>query len=380
MLTRRNHGFGLVSLAAMLPAMLFAAIVGCGGSEGYQPVAPIVESGSETTTPGEATTAGETKSGDGTGATEKKRLQIAFVTNQIADYWKIAKAGCIQAEKDFDVDVDVRMPAEATAVEQQRIVEDLLNSGINAIAISPLDADNQKGLINDIASKIPLITQDSDAPGTDRLMYIGMDNYEAGRMCGKLVKKALPDGGKIMLFIGRLEQDNSKQRRQGVIDELLDRSQDRTRYDKPVDAPVVGEKYTIIGTLTDGGKQDDCKRKAEDALNTYPEMNGMVGLFEYNPVAILEAVKQADKVGKVQVIGFDENKATLQAIRDGQCIGTVVQNPYEYGYQSVSILTKILREGKSAVPKETSVFIPARSITKDNVDNYEDDLNAKIGE
>ena len=52
-----------------------------------------------------------------------------------------------------------------------------------------------------------------------------MSNYDAGRLCGKLVKEALPKGGKIMIFIGRLEQDNAKLRRQGVIDEIAGRDQ-----------------------------------------------------------------------------------------------------------------------------------------------------------
>ena len=50
-----------------------------------------------------------------------------------------------------------------------------------------------------------------------------MENYLAGRMCGELVKEAMPDGGSVMLFVGRLEQLNARQRQQGVIDELLDR-------------------------------------------------------------------------------------------------------------------------------------------------------------
>ncbi len=373
MLIRRTHSLDRLALAAILPALALLAIVGCGGQPSYEAI-PVVNSGSETTN----TTSGDETNAE-TNAEPKERLTVAFVTNQIADFWNIAKAGCEQAEKDFDINVDVRMPAEATAFEQKRIVEDLLNSGIQAIAISPLDAENQKGLINHVASSIPLITHDSDAPDTDRLMYIGMDNYRAGRMCGTLVKKALPEGGKVMLFIGRLEQDNSKHRRQGVIDELLDRNEDRSRFD-PVDAPIVGEKYTIIGTLTDGGKQDDCKRKAEDALNTYPEMNGMVGLFEYNPVAIFQAVKQADKLGKVQIIGFDENEVTLQAIRDGHCVGTIVQNPFEYGYQSVAMMVKLIQEGEAALPENRLVDIPARAIVKENVDDFADDLNAKKGD
>jgi ribose transport system substrate-binding protein len=60
-----------------------------------------------------------------------------------------------------------------------------------------------------------------------------MDNYTAGRMCGELVREALPKGGKVMLFIGRLEQDNARLRRQGVIDALLGRPHDPKNFDPP---------------------------------------------------------------------------------------------------------------------------------------------------
>jgi ribose transport system substrate-binding protein len=316
------------------------------------------------------------ENGESTKSQGGERKTVAFITNQIADFWAIAKAGCQDAEKDFDVKVEVWMPSQATASEQKRIVEDLLTSGVEAIAISPIDADNQKEFINSIAALVPLITHDSDAPGTNRLMYIGMDNYAAGRMAGQLVKQALPEGGAVMLFIGRLEQDNSKHRRQGVIDELLDRPNEAGRFD-PVDEVIKGDKYTIIGTLTDQGEFETAKRKAADAINTYPEMQAMVGLFEYNPVACYQALEQAGKLGKIQLIGFDENTVTLQAIKDGTCIGTVVQNPYEYGYKSVEVLAGLLNGDKSIIPESKFIDIAPRMITKDNVDEFWADLKAK---
>ena len=164
---------------------------------------------------------------------EKKKLRIAFVTNQIADFWNIAKAGCRDASKDLGIEIEVKMPPERSATLQKQIVEDLVNSGIQGIAISPLDADNQTAWLNSIAEKLHLITHDSDAPNSKRQVYIGMSNYDAGRLCGKLVKEALPKGGKIMIFIGRLEQDNAKLRRQGVIDEILGRDHNPSRYDAP---------------------------------------------------------------------------------------------------------------------------------------------------
>ncbi len=307
------------------------------------------------------------------------RPTIAFVTNQIASFWNIAEVGCHDAAKDFDVNVDVRFPNEATATKQKQIVEDLLASGIDALAISPIDAENQADMVNAWAEKIPLITHDSDAPGTQRLVYIGMDNYRAGRMVGKLIKEALPDGGNVVLTIGRLEQDNARKRRQGVIDELLDRPEDDTRFD-PVEGEIAGEKYTILATLTDQGKPEVAKQKAEDALNTYPDIDAFAGLFAYNPPALIQALKQANKLGEIKIVGFDEDDATLQGIKEGYVVGTVVQNPYEYGYQSVKILAELLRGDDVTFPEDKFIDIPARMVTRDNVDEFWADLKSKTGQ
>ena len=320
----------------------------------------------------------ESTSSDGADAKTGDKPHIVFVTNQIASFWRIADVGCKDAGKELDVEVSVIMPPNATAVEQKRLVEDLIVSGVDGIAISPIDADNQIELLNEWASKMPLITQDSDAPASNRRMYIGMDNYLAGRMCGELVLKALPDGGNIMLCIGRLEQDNAQRRRQGVIDVLLGRPEMPDEYD-PVGQELKGDKYTVIDTLTDQGDENQAKRKAEDAITTYPEMNGMVGLFAYNPPACLAAVKSQGKVGQIQVIGFDEDDVTLQGIKDGLCIGTVVQNPYQYGFKSVEVLKSLIDGDESVIPEDKFINIPARTITADNVVEFWDDLKSMTG-
>ena len=217
-------------------------------------------------------------------------------------------------------------------------------------------------------------------------MYIGMDNYAGGRACGELVVKAVPDGGSVLLAIGRLEQDNSKYRRQGVIDVLLGRDRTAAYYKEqpdawdPTDGEIIGDKYTIVATLTDQGKSEIALSKAEDALNTYTDLNAMVGLFEYNPPAIYQALKKANKVGEIALVGFDENDVTLQAIKDGDCIGTVVQNPYMYGYESVRVLNDLLDGKNDVIPESKYIDIPPRSITQENVDEFWEDLRAKKGQ
>ncbi len=309
-----------------------------------------------------------------------KKPKVAYVTNGVASFWVIAESGVKKGGAEFDATVEVLMPAEGIS-DQKRMIEDALTKGFDGIAVSPIDPENQTDLLNKAAKYANVITHDSDAPKSDRLCYIGVDNYSAGLMCGELARKSLPDGGKVAIFIGRLEQDNSKRRRQGTIDGLLGRKPDPTRFDPP-DQEIKEAGYHIVGTYTDQFDRAQGKANAEDVLSRHPDIAGMIGLFAYNPPLMLEALKQGDKLNKVKVIAFDEADETLQGIIDGTVEGTIVQNPFEYGRQSVRILAGLSR-GKTlaelGVPESNFVDIPARTIEKDSVEEFWAELNKNLG-
>ncbi|MCS7469249.1 sugar-binding protein [Stieleria sp. ICT_E10.1] len=306
------------------------------------------------------------------------KTRVAYVTNGIASFWDIAEEGCKAAAKDYDVECLVRMPPDGTA-DQKRMLEELISDSVAGVAVSPIDPDNQTSILNEVAKATNLITHDSDAPKSNRLAYIGMNNYDAGRMCGQLVKEAMPEGGEVMIFVGRLGQLNADQRRQGIIDELLNRSNDPDRPFDPADGVLKGDKYTILDTRTDNFDFAIAKSRAEDAIVKHPNIGCMIGLFAYNPPNILEAIRGADKVGQIKVVAFDEDADTLKAIRDGSCYGTIVQNPYQYGYKSVELLAKLARGDESAMPEGGFLDIPARAIRKDNVDAFWAELKKLTG-
>lgn len=304
---------------------------------------------------------------------------VAYVTNGIDPFWTIGEKGAKAGEKDFNVNVEVRMPGKNGVEDQKRMVQELLTRKVSGIAISPIDAENQTDFLDEIAGRANLITQDSDAPKSKRQCFIGVDNYKAGRMCGELVKEALPDGGSIMIFVGRLEQLNARQRRQGVIDELLGRSEDATRYDEP-QGEIKGDKYTILDTRTDQFDYGKAKSQAEDAMARHPDLGCMVGLFAYNPPNCLEAIREANKLGKIKVVGFDEAAGTLQGIIDGHVHGTVVQDPYKYGYESVRILAGLAKGDKSVLPAGGVLSIAPRRVDKKNVEAFWVELKKLTGE
>jgi ribose transport system substrate-binding protein len=314
---------------------------------------------------------------------------VAFISNNSFDFWLIAEAGAKKAATEFDVALEFKMPAGGGSAEaQQQIIEDLLSKGVKGIAISPNDAKNLVSFLKDnVSSKVPLITQDSDVPDPKaRRCYIGTHNYRAGRAAGALVEKACPEGGKIIIFVGKLDVQNAIERRQGVLDYLAGRKNKNDEIDHldPPDATdlKVG-KYMLIKTQTDGGNREECQQRAEELITKHPDTCCFIGLWEYNPPAMLLAVQKLKT--KPAIVAFDENYETLEGIQNGHIIGTIVQNPYEFGYQSIKILAGLARgddkvlSGRKDLEKDNCIYVPHRVISKKNVDEFYKELKELKG-
>jgi ribose transport system substrate-binding protein len=297
----------------------------------------------------------------GNSSASKKKLKLAFVSNNAASFWTIARAGCMDAQKQLgDVEVDFRIPSTGGVAEQQQILDDQLAKGVDGIAVSPIDPVNQTALLDKIAGQTLLITQDSDAPSSRRVCYIGTDNMAAGVQAGQLIKEVLPDGGKIMIFVGTLDAQNAKDRYTGLKQEIQ------------------GSKVEIIDVRTDEADPTRAQRNAEDTLVKYPDVACLVGLWSYNGPAILNAVKSAGKAGKTKIVCFDENDETLAGVASGDIYGTVVQQPYEFGKQAIVRMAGYLRGDKSVLAGGKQI-IPTLMIKKDSVAEFQARLNKLLG-
>lgn len=309
---------------------------------------------------GGSTTSGSTA--PTTPAASGDATPLAFVTNNPSDYWIICRKGTEAAQKELgNVNVQFVMPDDGTAAKQKQQVDDLLSKGVKGIAISPVDPENETPYLNTVAAKTNLITSDSDAPKSNRLCYIGTDNHAAGVMAGGLVKEALPKGGKIMVFVGKSDAQNAKDRISGLRDALK------------------GSNVQILDVRTDDADHARAKQNAADALTSTPDIAGMVGIWSYNGPAIYSAVKEANKAGKVQIVAFDQEADTMNGIKDGTIYGTVVQDPYKFGYDSVKLLATLAKGDKSGLPASKLDIVPTKAIKKGDVEAYLADFNKKLG-
>ena len=218
-----------------------------------------------------------------------------------------------------------------------------------------------------------MVTQDSDVPDLSaRRCYIGTDNVKAGMAAGELVKEALPDGANLVIYVGKLDVQNAVERRKGVVVALAggeDKCKDELEQLKEGKYPIKFGKYTLVDTKTDNANQAECRKKVDDTIVKNPEVNCMVGLWAYNPPAMIAGVKDAKKVGKITIIGFDENEETLEGIKDGSVYGTIVQNPFMFGYEAIKILAGFAKGDPKVLDRpdidaDKRIYIPHRVISK----------------
>ena len=344
---RRQRAFAAVAL------LLAAAATGAGCNNKADQAAT-----SDTTTTPAANNA-NTGGGGGAGG---KNLRLAFVCNNASDFWTIARKGVEKADQELpNATVEFVIPSEGTAADQQQKVDDLLVKGIDGMAISPVDPTNQTPMLNAAAEKTIVFTQDSDAPESARACYIGTDNVAAGRQAGELIKEALPNGGKIMVFVGKADAQNAKERYQGIQEALK------------------GSKVQIIDIRTDDTDRARAKSNVSDTLVKYPDVACLVGLWSYNGPAILNAVRDANKVGKVKIVCFDEEDETLAGVKEGAIFATVVQQPYEFGYQSIKLLAQAAGGDKSAIPAEKKKIVETLVIRQADVDAFKTKIDQLRG-
>lgn len=293
-------------------------------------------------------------------AQEKKKL--AFVVNAASDFWKLAEAGVKKAQRELpNYELQFKYPAQGTAALQNALMDDLVAAGTKAIMISSVDPKTSIDAFNRIAKQVPLFTTDSDAPASNRIAYLGSSNTLAGVQAGEVAVKALPKGAKCMGFVGFLGADNAKERIAGFRQ------------------AVKGKGIELVDVRGDDVDFAKARSNVDDVLAAKPDINCMVGFYSYNPPKIYEALKAANKLGKITVIAFDEDPITLGAVKEGSFAGTVVQQPFEWGYQGMKLMAAYLEGDKSKVPADKLIIVPTKVIDKGNVDAFSADLKATLG-
>jgi len=291
----------------------------------------------------------------------KKEIHYGVLGKCVGPYWEVVKKGAEDAGKELGVKVTVFMPQKEDIPQQIETVETWISMGFKGMAVAPSDPEALVSPINS-SMEIPVLTIDTDSPNSNRICYIGTDNYTAGKAAGEKMAEILDGKGKVAIATGSLTAMNSLERMRGFEDAIKE----------------YPEIEIIEPILCDNEETPRAVELAETALLNHPDLNAFFGVYVFNGPSAAKAVKAAGKEGEVHIVSFDVTDEHLYLIDEGLIDATIAQKQYFMGYEGVRIIHQINEEGLEAVldslPKnedgdyiiDTGVDV----VSKENLEEY----------
>jgi ribose transport system substrate-binding protein len=267
-----------------------------------------------------------------------KEVYYLIATNVNLPYWQTAAAGFKQAAAQFKVTARVVGPDSYDPKAELTELHNAIALKPAGILISVADSSVLQSEIDAaVAAGIPVITMDSDDPGSRRLYFIGTNNLEAGQLGGKRIISKLGGKGNVVFFtLGG--QPNTEERLKGFKDALASRP----------DIKIV-DVFDIKG---DNRNAFD-KAQADLALTGANKIDAFVCLEASSGKTVADAIKRAG--GGRELVAFDVDQDTLDAIKAGTIDATIAQKPFTMGYVGLKALDDVFHYPPKQLGKDYSV-------------------------
>lgn len=248
-----------------------------------------------------------------------------ITVNTRVPYWQTAAAGFVKAASELQVKANVAGPENYDANSEQQEFKRVVGLRPAGIMVSPANPDLLKADIDAaVVAGIPVLTVDADAPTSKRLTFVGTDNYQAGRMGGEILSRALAGNGSVVVFT-MPQQANLEERYRGYMEIIA-------AYPHITVLPVVDIK----------GDPQVAQEQTDKLLGSQKSVSAFVCLEALACKGVAKALSARQVSGKV-VIAMDSDPETIEWIRKGMIMGTLVQKPFTMGFVGLKMLDDLHR-------------------------------------
>lgn len=286
--------------------------------------------------------------------------RYVFVSSNIAlPYWQEAQAGFKDAARALGVKEDFTGPDSYDPAAELDAFQKAVAQQPSGILIAPARPDTFTTAIDDAINEgIPVITVDTDAPSSRRVLFIGTDNRRAGSESGSHMATLLNGQGNVVIIAipGQLNQD---ERIAGAKEALAQSGRIRVR-----------------SVMDDKGDPRSANDQISALVARKEQIDGILCLEASGGPGAAEALHRLNLEGQIRIVAFDQNPETLDWIASGVIAGTIAQKPYTMTYYGLKFLDdlhhNIVREFKDwrnapASPLPTRVDTGTAWVDKSNV-------------
>jgi len=278
-------------------------------------------------------------------------LNIKVVYHNIGiNFAMVLKRGAEDAAKEFGVNVEFTGPVEPNVETQVAMIENFIASEVDGLAISNVSAEALNPMIERaLNAGIPVVTFNSDAPGSKRLAFFGQDLVQSGRTQAEILLEYMGEQGKVLIFSCDAAAAWSLDREKGVRE-------------------ILGKypNIEIINTINTGVEEYSAYAAVENALLANPDVAGIAALDAVTTPLVGRYILRNNLVGKIKNVGHDLLPETLQNIKAGATNASLSQDPYKQGYLPVKALYEYIVKGVPLQSVDTGVL----RVDETNVDEY----------
>ena len=230
-------------------------------------------------------------------------------------------------------------------------IEELVSQGVQGLAIAPNNSPEIRQCIDELYEQgIPVITLNSDAPGSRRLAFIGMDNYRAGQTAAGLLRLMLPEGGKVLPLAGHLNNTAHNNRLNGFMDTINGET---------------GNEIELLAFQPCFDRDDYAHEITQHALRANPDLTGIY-VASNGQVGACAAVEEEGRKGKVKIVAFDLNPMNMELLQSDSLSFVLDQKAFEQGYRPPFLLFDYLQNKKA--PEKELLYTDIAIKTKFNSD------------
>lgn len=262
----------------------------------------------------------------------RKHMTIGVVINSLGNAFfdEVLRGIHSRAQKyaSYGLKVVIKEIRGYSGSEQLRAIDEILDAGIDALAIMPLDLPEVRERLE--ALDIPIVMFNTDIRDMEKLAFVGCDYYNSGGLSGDIAKLILGKaGGRAAVVIGSSMLHGHKLRVEGFRDSVAENP---------------------------GIQLVSCVENADDDRLSYSVTRTLIAahrpdLIYFAAAGIEGGVKAVLDSGEdIRVITVDETRATKDYLRQGVISATVTQQPYEQGVLTIKTLFNHLFHDKS--PRE----------------------------
>lgn len=277
----------------------------------------------------------------------KEPYTVGVVTkSKDSEYWMTVCSGIEKAAKDFQVTVLIVSPdTESNGRLQGKMIDDLLDKGVDALAVSPIESYGMDQYLKKAENKhIPVVSYDTRiVSDIMEVPYIGIDNQKAGRELAAYMADRLDGKGKAGIITGDLNQTSHRERMEGFRSYIEENTS--------IDVAFIESGYSNL------------QMSEKEISRLMEEHPGVDGIFSTSAVTALGIVDYM-RGTPIQIVTIDDQQDALEAVKQGRITALAAQSGYDIGYETIRYLVN----EKEQAAQEGDRILNAEIVTIDNVD------------